>query len=110
MEVLIIFTSEEEGAEEIMKILAENGVQRGVIIESQGMKKILGLHFAAEKIFGVFREKRPFNRTIMAIIEKENVRRMIKLINDFWKADEDKERKKNRVMFSAAINNLTIGI
>ena len=110
MELLVIFTSEEEGTEEIMRILAENNVQRGVVIESQGMKQVLGVHFSADKIFGIFNDRKPFNLTIMAVIEKENTRKVINSINSFWKSDRDKDRKKNRIMFSIAINNLTMGI
>jgi hypothetical protein len=110
MELLVIFTSEEEGAEEILKILAREGIERGVVLESEGMKKVLGYGLSAEQIFAIFSDRRPFNRTIMAIIEKENVRRMISLINNLWKSDRDKQSKKNRVMFSVPINNLRIGV
>jgi RAB protein geranylgeranyltransferase component A len=110
MELLVIFTSEEEGTEEILKILADNGVDKGVAIESQGMKKVLGYTLSPQEIFAVFADRRPFNRTIMVIIEKENVRKMMESINNYWKTDKDKERKKHRVMFSVPINNLKVGI
>jgi uncharacterized alkaline shock family protein YloU len=110
MELLVIFTSEEEGADEIMKILSDNSVQRGVVIESQGMRKVLGIHFSADKIFGIFGDRRPFNKTLMAVIEKENARKVIDSINNFWKPGRDKGKKKNRVMFSTPINNLAIGV
>jgi len=109
MEVLVIFTSEEDGVEEILKILADRGVERGVVLESQGMRKVLGEPFV-EKFFGIPDRRRPFNRTIMAIVEKENVQDTIKSINNFWKSGIDKERKKNRVMFSLPLHNLTIGV
>jgi len=110
MVLLVIFTSEEEGAEEILRILAENKVEKGVILESEGMRKVLKSGLDAEKIFGFFSDRRPFNRTIMAIVEKRNVRKMIHLINSYWNSDKNKERKKNRVMFSIPIGNLTIGV
>lgn len=110
MELLTIFTSEEEGTEEMLEILAKNGVSRGVVIESQGMRKVLTPGFVAEKIFGFSGDKRAFNRTILAIVEKENVRKIISLIRHYWDSDRDKKETKNRVMFSTAINNLTIGI
>ena len=110
MEVLTIFTSEEEGTEEILEILAKNGISKGVVIESQGMRKVLIPGFITEKIFGFCGDKKAFNRTILAIVEKENVSKIISLIKHFWQSDEDRKEKKNRVMFSTAINNLTIGL
>jgi hypothetical protein len=110
MSLLIIFTSEEEGAEEILRILSENNVVKGVVIESQGMREILGYNLSAAQLLAIFSQKRPFNRTIMAVIEKDNVREIINLINGYWKSDKDKQRKKNRVMFSVPIDNLTIGL
>lgn len=98
------------GAEKILEILVENGVKRGVVIESQGMKKVLGYNLSPEKIFGIFSDRRPFNRTIMAIIEKENIYKMITLINNFWRYNKDMKRNENRVIFSIPINNLTIGV
>lgn len=110
MELLTIFTSEEEGTEEMLEILSKNGVSRGVVIESQGMRKVLTPGFVAEKIFGFCGDKRAFNRTILAIVEKENVRKIISLIRHYWDSGRDRKETKNRVMFSTAINNLTIGI
>ena len=110
MELLIVFTSEEKGVEQILEILAENEIERGVVIDSQGMWKILRENLDTEKIFGIFADRRPFNKTIMAIVEKENVQEIIESINKFWNHSKDKERKKNRVMFSLPLNNLVIGI
>jgi len=62
-----------------------------------------------EQIFGLG-DRTPFNKTIMAVVGKEKVSNMIKLINNYWKSDKDKDEKKNRVMFAMAINNLTIGL
>ena len=109
MELLVIFTSEEAGAEDIMNILSENGIGHGVVFESQGMRKILEHSLSAEQIFGLG-DRRPFNKTVMAIIDKEKVSKVIELVNNYWKSDEDGDEKKNRVMFTLPMDNLTIGL
>lgn len=112
MHLLVIFTSEEEGTEEILKILVDNTIERGVVIDSCGMKKILEINMSKEQIFTIFAERRHFNKTIMAVVEKDNVKKIIDEINKFWSQDKEneKERKKNRIMFSVPIHNLTIGV
>ncbi len=112
MHILVIFTSEEEGTEDILKILVNNQIDRGVVIDSRGMKKVLGINMSTEQLFSIFAERRHFNKTIMAVVPKDNVRKIIDTINRFWAEDKknEKERKKNRVMFSLPIENLTIGI
>ena len=109
MELLVIFTSEEEGVDEILKIIADKGIEHGVVLESQGMGKILGHSLSAEQIFGLG-DRRPFNKTVMAIIDKEKVSKVIELVNNYWKSDEDGDEKKNRVMFTLPMDNLTIGL
>ncbi len=108
MDLLVIFTSEEKEAEIILKILSEKGVERGIVIESQGMKKILGFSLSTEKLFAIFADRRPINKTVMAIVDKKNIDDIINAINIFWKSDKDKESNKNRVIFSIPIENLIL--
>jgi len=112
MHLLVIFTSEEDGTEDILKILVNNQIDRGVVLDSRGMKKVLGINMSAEQLFAIFSERRHFNKTIMAVVAKDNVKKIIGEINKFWAKGKknEKERKKNRVMFSLPIENLTIGI
>ena len=42
------------------------------MIETKGMKKALGYDLSPSQVFAVFADRRPFNRTVMAIIEKGN--------------------------------------
>ncbi len=104
MDLLVIFTSEESKTETILKILLDKGVERGVVIESQGMKKILGFSLSPGELFSIFADRSPINKTVMAIADKKNIDDIVQSINNFWKADKDKE--KNRVIFSVPINNL----
>ena len=74
MELLVIIISKEEYFERVVSLLVEVGISRATILESEGLG-----HFLAYEvpIFAGLRqlvgERRQANRTILAVIEKEEV-------------------------------------
>ena len=75
-EALFIAINHEEHFVELLQRLAENGIQGGTILESEGLCQVSAEHLN-ELNYGYFRSVlnagRPFNRTILLILSKDRI-------------------------------------
>lgn len=75
-EALFIVINHEEHFVELLQRLAENGIQGGTILESEGLRQVNAEHLN-ELNYGYFRSVlnagRPFNRTILLILSKDRI-------------------------------------
>lgn len=79
MQLLLFVLNKEEHLEEVLEAFLELGISGATIIDSIGMGRILAHDIP---IFAGFRnlmqESRPGNKTIMTVVEDEQIQRIVK--------------------------------
>lgn len=105
MELLVIIISKEEYFEKVVSLLVEAGITKATILESEGLG-----HFLAYEvpIFAGLRqlvgEKRQATRTVLAVIDSEEV--FPRLNNLFLKEGIDFKKEGVGIIFTVPINKL----